>query len=210
MCFNAPMSLASWIIGSLVSISLGVWSYHRKYKELSYLCWGWLWVIAMQGWEYGIWKTRDKPKELAFFTYGAYLWNILQLPFLFFLFFSISTASLPCKRISAALLFIYLLITLIPYKGICPPTINSRYGHLQYSWWGSSFWGNIRSVAYLVTFGCLFLCLIRPWKWSLSCVMLLFALLGCSFLWYKHCVASLWCWFAAFFPLASTLLHELI
>jgi len=195
MCFSAPVSLASFLVGMLVAISVGIAALKMHQTSLALLALGWTWVIAMQWWEFMVWRQW----ETAFASQMAYLFNILQIPVLFFIF--ASDAPFLVRTLASVLLILYLGVMLTPL-----PTEDMRvhHGHMDYSWWTSP----LRISTYFIGLVAIFLLLVRPLRWSVACIvsLLLLCLLS-RWLYPSENVASLWCFFAVFFPVLAMLLR---
>lgn len=194
MCFNAPVSLGTFIGGILVSLAVMTIALLRKDAALAILAGGWVWVIFMQWWEYMIWSGWQTPMASKM----AYVFNITQIPILYLLFIIPSPASLWSKALATAFLALYLAVMFYPSAATTRVVVHS--GHLTYPWWGD--W--IRCFMYFAGLAGVFLLLVRPFTWGLVCVVSLFILLGLSMLIYgRGNVPSLWCFFAVFFPVLA-------
>jgi len=199
MCFDATTSLAAFISGVLVSLSIMSFAIVKKDTMLALLAGGWIWVIFMQWWEYMIWMKWN----VAMASNMAYVFNIMQIPFLYFLFILPSKVHMVNKIIATVIIFIYLLTMTYPNVSTTVAITN----HLDYSWWSDQW----RCCIYFIGLAAIFLLLVRPFYWSLACVITLFVLLGLSMLIYgKGQVPSLWCFFAVFFPLMALFLRWLL
>lgn len=200
MCFDAKTSLATFLTGIFLSLMVMTYALVRKQTSLAILSGGWIWVICMQWWEFMIWKKWEKDTASHF----AYVFNIMQIPVLYFLFILSSPVSLAFKVIATSILFLYLCIMFYPDVD---EEISVQSGHLSYSWWSS----RVRSTMYFIGLACIFLLLVRPLSWSIACVLTLFILLGLSMLIYgRHNTPSLWCFFAVFFPVVSLVYRQIL
>jgi hypothetical protein len=193
MCFDAKTSLATFLTGTFLSLMVMTYALFQKQTSLALLSGGWMWVILMQWWEFMIWKNWEKHTASHF----AYVFNIMQIPLLYFLFILSSPVSLVFKAIATGIVFVYLCIMLYPNIN---GDVTQQSGHLTYSWWSS----RVRSTTYFIGLASIFLLLVRPFSWSMACVTTLFVLLGLSMLIYgQQNTPSLWCFFAVFFPVLA-------
>lgn len=200
MCFDARTSLATFISGTLVSLCVMTYALVKKQTSLALLAGGWVWVIFMQWWEFMIWKQWENKIASRF----AYIFNIMQIPLLYFLFILSSPASVVSKAIATGILFLYLCVMFYPDVN---EDVTLHSGHLAYSWWTS----RLRSTMYFIGLAGVFLLLVRPLSWSIACVSTLFVLLGLSMLIYgRHNTPSLWCFFAVFFPVFALLYKQVV
>lgn len=194
MCFDAKTSLISFVLGIIISIGVGLWGIRQRDETLALLSFGWSWVVFMQWWEYMIWSQWNP----VFASKMAFVFNVLQIPVLYFLFFLVSNASLCCKYIATMIVFVYLCVFFYPQSNTFQ--VQTRHRHLIYPWWSNSW----RSAFYFIGLIAVFLLLIRPLSWSFCCVTTLFLLLFFSKLIYKsENVPSLWCFFAVCFPVLA-------
>jgi hypothetical protein len=197
MCFNATASLVSLIAGILVAVAVGMVALQKQYVSLALLAFGWIWVIAMQWWEFMVW--RQWQTEVA--SRMAYVFNMMQIPVLFLLFSLVPNLPLVPRVVASVIVAAYLCIMLYPLPS---EEIEVHHGHLDYSWWKS----RARIIAYFVGLISIFLLLVRPLAWSVACILSLMILCVLSRLLYdSENVASLWCFFAVFFPLWALLLR---
>jgi hypothetical protein len=197
MCFNATASLVSLIAGILVAVAVGIVALQKQYVSLALLAFGWIWVIAMQWWEFMVW--RQWQTEVA--SRMAYVFNMMQIPVLFLLFSLVPNLPPAPRMVASVIVAAYLCIMLYPLPS---EEIEVRHGHLDYSWWKS----RVRIIAYFVGLISIFLLLVRPLAWSVACILSLMILCVLSrLLYHSENVASLWCFFAVFFPLWALLLR---
>lgn len=194
MCFDARTSVLSFILGSILSLSVMTYGIVTKHRSLAILSGGWIWVIFMQWWEYMIWSNYEKHLAIQL----AYIFNIMQIPLLYFLFVWMSSVSNVNKFIATFIIFIYLCTMFYPNH----TTDVQQTNHLEYSWWVNKW----KVFMYFFGLATIFLLLVRPLLWSICCVVTLFVLLGVSILIYgSTCIPSLWCFFAVFFPILALL-----
>lgn len=187
MCWNAPVSLATFIVGSIISIIIGGIALTQRHWMLAAMSFGWLWPISMQLWEYFIWTDQRWSSHVA------YVFNVTQILVLYAIFVSISNVGQIEKLTSSVIVIIYMCIILLSSTSIDV----TKGAHLQYKWWDSA----IKSYSYLFALITIFLLLVRPLRWSIVCVSILCVMLLFSSLLYKNHVPSLWCFFAVSFPI---------
>lgn len=193
MCYNATTSITTFIIGTVIAVSVGAIALVQKKYQLAALSFGWIWVLGMQLWEYFIWRY---PKNLVYVKW-AYIFNITQLIVLALLFLTFFNQPFPNRLVAVFLLLVYILYMLqIGYQS----QELKRSPNLEYSWWD-----NYGGYIYMIFLISLFLLLIRPFYWSIATLIYILILFILSWFFYKRAVASLWCFFAVTVPLVSLL-----
>ena len=204
MCFNAPVSLAAFLVGSILALFVGIAALCLHYTSLALLSFGWVWVIAMQWWEYMVWQQwhPETASRLAF------IFNVMQIPLLYLLLAIGGSASFACKVVASFVIAVYLCCMFFPIMS-SPLQITETSGtppHLYYSWWKPSW----KAGVYLVALCAIFLLLLRPLPWSAACLGVLAAMFVASGVIYgMESIASLWCFFAVFFPVIALALRVL-
>ena len=202
MCFNAPVSLTAFLVGSVLAVAVGIVALRLGYTSLAILSFAWIWVIAMQWWEYMVW--RQWQTEMA---YGlAYVFNVMQIPLLFLLFFH-GQQNKTLSILASVVLAGYLVAMFYPTEqgtSIQQTSSGGTLQHLRYSWWEPSW----KAVVYFVGLCSVFLLLVRPLPWSCACLATLLVLFAWSGVLYgMESIASLWCFFAVFFPVIALVLR---
>lgn len=199
MCFDAKTSFITFCLGVCTSLLVMTFALLQNKTSLAILSGGWIWVIFMQWWEYMIWSQWNASTA----TSMAYMFNIMQVPFLYFLFVLLPSTGITQKAVATGIVFLYTCIMLYPPA----PISVERNGHLNYSWWSNK----VRVVAYFVGLAAIFSLLVRPFYWSMACLATLFILLALSSLLYnQESTSSLWCYFAVFFPVIALIYSFLI
>lgn len=193
MCYNAATSITTFIVGTVVAVSVGAMALVQKKYELAALCFGWIWVLGMQLWEYFIWRY---PKNLVYVKW-AYIFNITQPIVLALLFLSFFSQPLSNRLVVFFLLLFYILYL---FQERYESKELKRDPNIQYSWWN-----NYGGYVYMLFLVSLFLLLIRPFYWSMATIIYILILFILSWFFYKRAVASLWCFFAVTVPLVSFL-----
>ena len=199
MCWNAPVSLASFLTGLIVSFGIGFLALKQKKMGLAVLSFGWSWVICMQLFEYFIWTRSDQNNVYARWAFVFNITQILLLGFLFLTFFDHPT---PNKIVACFILFIYTFYML--YYSHKVMTNISKKEHLHYDWWGQLPGGG---WIYVISLCAIFLLLVRPFRWSFRTLILIISLLLISSFFYSNSIASMWCFFSVSVPIFSYLLY---
>jgi hypothetical protein len=199
MCWNAPVSLASFLSGLLVSFGMGFLALKQKKIELAVLSFGWSWVICMQLFEYFIWTH---PEDNNVYARWAFVFNITQILLLGLLFLTFFDHPTPNKIAVCSILFVYVFYML--YYAHDAMINISKQEHLQYNWWETLPLGN---WVYILSLCAVFLLIIRPFAWSLRTLGVIIFLLLISTLFYSNSIASMWCWFSVSVPIFSYLLY---
>jgi hypothetical protein len=199
MCWNAPVSLASFLAGLLVSFGMGFLALKHKKIELAVLSFGWSGVICMQLFEYMIWMYPNNN----IYARWAFVFNITQpllLGLLFLAFFEHPSSN---KIAVCSLLFFYTFYILYYTNDLIIHV--SEKDHLQYNWWGKEL--PYGGLIYILTLCGVFLLLVRPLGWSVRTLAMILLLLFISSLFYSDCVSSMWCFFAVFIPIISFIMY---
>jgi hypothetical protein len=199
MCWNAPVSLASFITGLLISFGIGITAIRQKKPELAVLSFGWSWVICMQLFEYFIWTN---PTDNSIYARWAYVFNITQVLVLGLLFLAFFEHPKQNKIIACGILFLYSCYMFYYAQDVI--TSVSQKKHLQYNWWSQLPYGGI---IYILTLCSVFLLLVRPSGWSIRTLAIILLLLWISAIFYSDCLASLWCFFAISVPVISFIMY---
>jgi hypothetical protein len=201
MCFNAPVSLAAFLSGVVVSLVVGTYALSKNEIPLALLSFGWIWVIFMQLWEYMAWRGIET--ETA--SHMAYVFNVMQIPVLYLLFILVKDTPTRNRWVATLVMAAYLCVMFYPLSAD-ETRIAETCGHLDYRWWRS----RLRVAAYFTGLCAVFLLLVRPLMWSTACLATLLFLMVLSTLFYTSNVASLWCFFAVFFPVAALVLKKVL
>jgi hypothetical protein len=201
MCWNANVSLTTFIVGVIVNTIILLAAIKYNYKSLLLLCIIWYWVFMMQFCEFFIWKNIYPE----FFSKLAYVFNVTQILLLAVLFLLFGeNISQTNKILAGTILVCYLCIILFPTSNRL--VVEEKNKHLSYPWWDSS----VKVWAYIIAIFSISLLLIKPFYYGLACGTLIFLLLFFSMLFYRKNVPSIWCFFACFFPIAALVFAILI
>lgn len=200
MCWSAPVSIASFLTGIIVSFGIGFLALKQKKTELAVLSFGWSWVLCMQLFEYYLWTN---PSNNSLYSRWAFVFNITQPLVLGFLFLAFFEHPTPNKIAACVLLFFYTFYMLYYTSDLVIHVSENK--HLQYNWWGKEL--PYGGLVYILTLCAVFLLLVRPFGWSFRTLAVILLLLLLSALFYSDCVASLWCWFSVCIPLISFIMY---
>jgi len=196
MCWNAPVSLITFIAGCITCIIIGIVSYKQRKYELMALSFGWIWVICMQLWEYFIWKNPNHQNMFKM----AYLFNITQVILLGLIYLCFFKNQGTINRCIAFIILLFYTCYFLYQKQDRYINVKNDSGHLDYKWWNKSSYS---SMVYLISLILIFLVLVRPFRWSVMTITYIILLLLLSKLFYSNSVASMWCFFAVSVPIMS-------
>jgi len=193
MCFNAEVSIITYIIGMIGSILL----FKKNYKPEA-IFYGW--VIQMQFIEFLLWKNQPCPsdKNIKISETGMIINHlepiILWLAILFF-----SRRKLPI--FINVLMLIFIVSTFLYSKNIkiqCTTVSAESKPHLHWKWNSANF-----SIPYYLLF-LICLILLSYYGFNKGYINALIVLISfiISFMIYgnKNVVGAMWCFFAAFGP----------
>lgn len=203
MCWNAPVSMISFVSGILACLVIAgsCVSHFSARKPLFILSIGWIWVMIMQLLEFFIWKNPDSPA-----TRWAFVFNVLQIPVLGLLFLAfLPSSSLLSTSIAVGTLLVYLMSLLYLFPS--ETTVSQDQGHLRYGWWEKT---SFLSVLYVISLTVLFVCLVRPLSWSVAVLITILLFLTMSQLFYPQAIASMWCFFAVSIPVFAWLWWKIL
>jgi len=203
MCWNASVSLTTFLLGIITSGLIGVIAYRQKKYPLSALSFGWMWVVCMQLFEYYIWMNQEENEVASRWAYVFNVTQILVLALIFLVFFDNYPKT--NKYIATTLLLFYM--TYILYYGSTLGEMKTTTGgcaspHLQYGWWDKMPYA---STIYILALILIFVLIVRPLYWSMMTLIMILILLFLSTIFYSKSVASMWCFFAVSIPLISYL-----
>lgn len=208
MCWNAPVSITSFILGLLISIGIGIYALKHKRYSLAALSFGWIWVIGMQFIDFMLWQNKCNSSSVnKNYTKWGYILNVLQPVILFGIFINFSGkygVSTKYKIIASVTIISYIIYLLSQANKVFASTecIETSKEHLQYPWWEKMKGGG---YIYLVTLIIIFIMLVRPFKWSMKVLAYILGSLLFSSLVFRYGTASMWCWFAVITPFLALL-----
>ena len=202
MCYNEPVSWITLTIGTLFS-ALNLYKYHNNY-QIVVITLAWLIAVFMQFWEAMLYRSASDKKSCIFYTKGAYINNLIQpLPLMLLAFQNKNRWNVNASIFVLAFYLIYMYFNTQLPKNYCA-LIN---GKIYYKWWYLNLWP-WNGLSYLITTGLLMYFLIdkkfRYFELILYTISYIISMIlrgngGRS----DH--ASIWCWLAAFAPLANYL-----
>ena len=137
MCWNAKASLTSFILGTLINISVML---YFKNTIVAVICILWQWILMMQISEYFIWKGQDDKdhKLVSLGTRASLIFNITQPLVVFLCFILNSNVKMSFKITACIVILFYVSFMLInlnkqkEYKSLKPST-NCK--HMSLQWW---------------------------------------------------------------------------
>jgi hypothetical protein len=201
MCWNAPASLASFIVGTIINISVLL---YFKTPIITSICIIWQWVLMMQISEYFIWKGQDKGQknsQLTLGTQAALVFNVTQPLVAFLCLMMISKVKMSFKIVASVVILFYVSFMLLnlnrqkEYNALSP---TLKCEHISLQWWD-----DIKNSGYLYTIVLLviILLLLRPYNLCLFITSYLIITLVISSIFYSCGDASMWCWLVVPFPI---------
>jgi len=196
MCFNAPVSMLTFIIGIILNIAVMVW-FPRK--EVIAVSLSWSFVLLMQLFEAVIWMDQNCGTWNKIASFGAFIANIMQ-PIIVAFCLLIFIKSLWYLKLIVFLLVIgyVIFIATAPYEAIKCTKPSSGCASLEYKWWnGISVW------PYLILLLLANILLLRPLSFSVIQIFWILLTLLIACLTRKGAVGSMWCFLAAFAPVLT-------
>jgi hypothetical protein len=198
MCWSANSSIASFIIGTIINISVML---YFKTPVIYSICILWQWVLMMQLSEYFIWKDLDNKSTNGIGTKMALIFNITQPLVGFLCLLLTSTATIGFKIIASIVILFYISYMIFnfnkqnEYKSLNPST---QCKHMNLKWWHDI---KNSGLVYCVTLISIILLILRPFKLSIFFSLFLIITFIISFSFYSCGGASMWCWFVVPFPI---------
>ena len=207
MCWNANASLTSFILGTLINISVML---YFKNTIVAVICIVWQWVLIMQISEYFIWKGQDNKqyKSASLGTRASLIFNITQPLVVFLCFILNSKVKMSFKIIASIVILFYVSFMLInlnkqkEYKSLKP---SSNCKHMSLQWWSDIKYGGI---IYCITLITILLLLLRPLSISIFMASYLIITLLISSIFYSCGQSSMWCWLVIPFPIILGIFYK--
>ena len=207
MCWNANASLTSFILGTLINISVML---YFKNTIVAVICIVWQWVLMMQISEYFIWKGQDhkEHKSATLGTRWSLIFNITQPLVVFLCFILTNKVKMSFKIIASIVILFYVSFMLInlnrqkEYKSLKP---SSNCKHMSLQWWSDIKYGGI---IYCITLITILLLLLRPLSISIFMASYLIITLLISSIFYSCGQASMWCWLVIPFPIILGIFYK--
>jgi len=197
MCFNAPVSLITYIIGSVFSILLIIRNKNYERPIGLFL----LFVVQMQILEYILWKNQECNKINKITTNLAAYFNNLQ-PFVLYIIIVYFWGYNNIHILIHIIMFLYLVICIVytnhGLKNInctladCPKSI-----HLYWKWNEADYSTLFYIFYFIVSFILLFEYIKPLW---VSYVFLITLILSYIIYYKVKSVGTIWCFFAAICP----------
>lgn len=200
MCWNESVSWLTFVIGMVFSVILYVYGNNRRDNNIKAIAVMWAFAILMQLFEALLHRDNGKCSLLGkFASQGAFWSNILQPVIVIVAIMLMGLTTLKIGQvITLIILGIYLALSTSLYikKGI---KCVRKKCHNDLYWWG---WNKWMSILYFIS---LFLSIFffianKNGLRDFSLIFIFSTLLLSQF--YRQS-PSIWCWFAAFGPLAT-------
>jgi hypothetical protein len=201
MCFNAPVSIASFFVGTLLNIYLYMVAPHISVKIIALV---WQYSIIMQLLDYFSWTSECPSTQQTISSKLSYFFNITQpIFFLIIGLYLLPNLSLSVKFMAIMVSIFYLGYVLSQTKEItsCVKELNVC-GHLNYSWWNQIHYGG---TIYTLTLIALTL-LLLPTQFGLYQLAYIVTTLAISTIMYGCGTPSVWCFFQVFAPIYTLLI----
>ena len=136
MCYNKEVSLLSFILGTIINLS--VFIYYKNNIKLRSICIVWQWVLMMQLSEYLIWKDQNCGKIHKIGTKLAMFFNLTQPIIVYIVLMMITKKSYNMKYIATFLIILYIVYMIINIKNNKEYTCikpSEQCTHLNLKWW---------------------------------------------------------------------------
>lgn len=207
MCWNAKASLTSFILGTLINISVML---YFKNTIIAVICIVWQWVLMMQISEYFIWKGQDhkEDKSATLGTKASLIFNITQPLVVFLCLILNSKVKMSFKITASIVILFYVSFILInlnkqkEYKSL-KPSLNCK--HMSLQWWSDI---KDSGIIYCMTLITIILLLLRPFSISIFMSFYLMITLVISSIFYSCGQASMWCWLVIPFPIILGIFYK--
>jgi hypothetical protein len=197
MCYNEPVSWITLTIGTLFS-ALNLYKYHNNY-QIVVITLAWFIAVFMQFWEAMLYRSASDKKSCIFYTKGAYINNLIQpLPLMLLAFQNKNKWNVNASIFVLAFYLIFSYFNTRLPKNYCA-LID---GKIDYKWWKATVWSN--SIVYLITTALLMYFLLDKKIRYFELTLYIVSYILSRFI-NKNFIASIWCWLAAFIPLANYL-----
>ena len=196
MCFNAPVSIAALIVGTV----LNVYVYRSTtLPHVRAIIVAWQYSLLMQLADALSWTSECPSTQQTISTKLSYVLNITQpIALLVAAMIFVPSLSLRTKVIACGVGMAYLAYTYAYTKNTdaCVKRLNAC-GHLDYYWWSDIPYGGF---VYVLTLIALTL-LLFPTTFGVLQLAYVLATLGLSMVFYSCGTPSVWCFFQVFAPL---------
>jgi hypothetical protein len=206
MCWNAQTSITSFILGTIINISVIL---YFKSSIITTICIIWQWVLMMQLSEFLIWKDQNCGKMNKIGTELALFFNLTQPIFVYILLIMTSKVDLKLKIVSSVTILIYIcymMINLNKNKEYTCITPTEDCSHLNLKWWNDfKIGGKLHSLSIII----IVLCLVRPISITIFSLIYIFTALLISHKFYGCGGPSMWCWLVVPFPIFLGIFYKM-
>jgi hypothetical protein len=200
MCWNEPVSWTVFFVGTLCNIYL-IWKIKTPVAIALAIIWEW--VLLMQLFDALLWRDQNCGGLNKFTSKLAYIANITQPLVVFLALLLISTVNIKLKILSCSVIFFYICYIVMTKSDVGTiDCVKENEGHLDYFWWNKMKYGGI---IYTVTIVLLTFLLLRPMTLSIFEIGYFLFTLVLTGVFFSYGGPSIWCWFAAFAPIANIL-----
>jgi hypothetical protein len=197
MCFNEPVSWASFLVGTIFNLLLITLAISYDSLHLIALSLALQFVIFIQFFEAMVWRGNEK-----FGTYGVLLFTLLQ-PLIFGMLLLYPENAWWKKLFIGVILVFYIAYIILSlnersgYDKLERATCTDGSNHLVYNFWYEFPMG---SIPYLIT-ALLIILILLPSPINYITAFILAITYGTSMLVYPCAPASIWCLFAVSTPI---------
>jgi hypothetical protein len=195
MCFSKEVSLGTFIIGVIGSAL--VYSFNTKIDKI--LAIFFFYIILMQLLEFILWNNLTCNVINKITTFTAIILNATQPVVLAMLvLYNYKLPNQTSLIIYTILYSLMMLIYNLQTKTLC--TLKNKFNHLEWKW-NSLFMYIFAYIMYILYLSYIILSIPYKWNKMLILIILLSYLLSIYIYWGTNNIDSLWCFFAAFFPI---------
>ncbi|NDE14346.1 hypothetical protein EBZ80_05380 [bacterium] len=196
MCWNWQASIGMFVAGMVVTTAVVALAVRQKKRNVAALACAWYLVVAMQLFEFFAWRGE---RSIGF-TAAFFCANVLQIVAVFVALVVVyddqHRAALGAVAGAVVAAYLVIVLTTVLHDTGRSFDLRRKEPHLVYPWWTLT-----AGLSYMIALVIVFLCLGRPWKWSLPTLATILLALLASFLFYRRSIASMWCFFAVFLPI---------
>ena len=204
MCWNEPVSWTVFFVGTLCTIYL-IWKIKKTVAIAIAITWQW--VLLMQLFDALLWRDQNCGTLNKFAGNSAYIANITQPIIVFLVLIVISSVSTTFKIMACVVILIYIIYMIMSNSSVGQiDCVKEKNGYLDYFWWEKMKYGGI---VYITTLILIIAFLLRPTKLSLFEISYILFTLLLTTLFFSYGGPSIWCWFAAFAPIANVIFFTL-
>jgi hypothetical protein len=210
MCWNEEVSIASFVVGVTISISVGYLSWKQGEIHLAVISIFWIWSLLMQLFDYFVWSNKCNVVNNKNLNRIGYMLNITQPIILYLCLINLSPGISKENIICSVVVFIYIIwflaFSLEFDKNQCPRKKSIK--HLEYPWWSNNDvnifrYENIGTILYIISISVCLLLLMKPFPVALGLWIYIIVTLLISVFYIYDGAASIWCWFAVITPLVG-------